>query len=321
VAYQQLRNPNLDPVVYQNGKVLGDWYGWCLATVQSAFNTGWAGPNAWDAWNNRLAYKHADRNIPSGVFVPIWFSGYSGLGHVAIYKDGQIWTSPFTHIPNFYTGYKSIDALARGYGITYVGWSEDIGGVRVVQPQPVNIPQGGNNVGEKITVDTSRILAHGVLARNGVAGRAQALDGGNVGDAWVGQELTNKFVQDLFLSDEARQWRDSSDPNSINGINNRLAAGDSAIAQVGGLQGQITNFQKTIDELNKTIELGDRATKQQLQDALNKVSDLTAKLQQANDKLGQLQQNVPPTDPSVQGQLDALNSIKAFLKKLFGDKK
>jgi hypothetical protein len=45
----------------------------------------------------------------------------------------NIWTSPYTHIPYFYTGYHSIDALAKGYGVTYLGWSEDLSGVRIVE--------------------------------------------------------------------------------------------------------------------------------------------------------------------------------------------
>jgi hypothetical protein len=45
----------------------------------------------------------------------------------------SIWTSPFRHVPYFYTGYNSVDELANGYGVTFVGWSEDIGGMRVIE--------------------------------------------------------------------------------------------------------------------------------------------------------------------------------------------
>jgi hypothetical protein len=326
VGWNQLVTPSLDPVVYQGGKALNDWYGWCLATVQAAFNAPWAGSTAWDAWSNRVSIKHADRNLPSGVYVPIWFSGYGGAGHVAIYKDGQIWTSPFTHVPNFYTGYTSIDALAKGYGITYVGWSEDIGGVQVAQyvpDAPANLT-GGNGVAEKVTVDTSRILANGVLARNGVAGRGDALDGSNGGDSYIGQDLSNALVQQLFLSDEARQWRDSSDPNSVTGINNRLSAGDAAQGQISQLQGTIDNLQKTITDIQTTASTDSTATKQDLKDALDKVANLTKQLQTANDDLAKLQQNTAPTDsgnqPASTDQANAFAGLVNFLKKLLNIK-
>lgn len=138
MAYKQLVTPDLDPFVYVNGAVLNDWYGWCLATVECAYNSPRLYPNAWAGWLDAKA-KHQDRSFPVGVYFPIWFSGYGGLGHVAIAfvnTDGSmgIWTSPFTHVPYFYTGYTSVDALARGYGVSYVGWSEDIAGMSVIAP-------------------------------------------------------------------------------------------------------------------------------------------------------------------------------------------
>lgn len=149
MAWKQDVSPNLDPYVYVNGVLLGDWYGWCLATVVYAFSTPYSGPNAWSGWVNYAQNKHADRNWPVGVYFPIWFSGYGGLGHVAIAyinTDGamNIWTSPFKHVPYFYTGYNSVDALAAGYGVQYVGWSEDIAGKTIIHYEsdtPTPAPQ------------------------------------------------------------------------------------------------------------------------------------------------------------------------------------
>lgn len=135
MSYQQVRSPNLNPYIYQEGKLLTDWYGWCLAYVQTAFAAGWAGSNAWEAWSERVNVKHGDMNLPGGVYVPIWFSGYGGLGHVAIYKDGQVTSSPWHHkaTPDVMS---SIAETERIYGVTYVGWSEDIGGTTVIQSVP-----------------------------------------------------------------------------------------------------------------------------------------------------------------------------------------
>lgn len=30
MAYRQLKTPNLDPVIYMNGKILYNWCGWCF---------------------------------------------------------------------------------------------------------------------------------------------------------------------------------------------------------------------------------------------------------------------------------------------------
>lgn len=130
--YTQLVAPNLDPVVYQNGAALTDWLGWCLAVAWTAFGGKTTSPTAWSAWTNSVQFKHTD-SLPTGVYVPVWFSGYGGSGHVAIYKDGTVWSSPYTHKSSMDV-LSSIAQLEKYYGVTYVGWSEDIGGVRVVQP-------------------------------------------------------------------------------------------------------------------------------------------------------------------------------------------
>lgn len=129
---RQVKTPNLDPVIYQNGVGLNDWSGWCLAYVQTAFGTGWAGSTAWDCWSNRLTKKHADRNLPAGVYIPIFFSGYYGMGHTAIYKDGKVWSSPLTHKP-YADVFNSIGEVERSFGVVYVGWSEDLGGTLLVE--------------------------------------------------------------------------------------------------------------------------------------------------------------------------------------------
>src|SRR5665213_3918779 len=98
--WKQLVTPNLDPYVYVNGALLTDWYGWCLATIECSFNSPRLYPNAWAGWLDSKARNtvHEDRNWPVGVYFPIWFSGYKGLGHVAIaYVNPNgtmgIWTS------------------------------------------------------------------------------------------------------------------------------------------------------------------------------------------------------------------------------------
>lgn len=133
--WRNTKTPNLDPVIYQGGKVLYNWLGWCLAYVQTAFGAGWSGSSAWDGWANRTQGRHTDWNIPKGVYVPIWFDGYwngGRYGHVAIYKDGKVWSSPYSNKP-YADVIGSIAEVERIYGMKYVGWSEFVGPTRVIE--------------------------------------------------------------------------------------------------------------------------------------------------------------------------------------------
>lgn len=133
--WRNTKTPNLDPVIYQGGKALYNWLGWCLAYVQTAFGAGWSGSTAWDGWANRTQGRHSDWNIPSGVYVPIWFDGYwngNRYGHVAIYKDGKVWSSPYSNKP-YADVLGSIAEVERIYGMKYVGWSEFVGQTRVLE--------------------------------------------------------------------------------------------------------------------------------------------------------------------------------------------
>ena len=207
-------------MVFQGGQVLNDWYGWCYAVAWTAFKGRVTNPTAWAAWL-ATAYPHKDRNLPSGVYVPIWFSGYGGAGHVALYKDGQIWTSPYTH-KAYFDRFNSIDALARYYGVTYVGWSEDIGGVRVVQP---------SNQGDIMNQDSGTELYRTGLHRDPESAGAAS--------QWNGQSAT----QALASLRNSAEWK-STDA--------KLKAYDSLAAQVADLSSRPTKdqLQAVVDQFN-----------------------------------------------------------------------
>ena len=144
MKYVQVKKPNLNvPAVL----------GWCLAYVQDAFGSGWAGDYALDGWN-RNQHNHADRNIPAGVYVPIWFDGYwTGIryGHVAIYKDGTVYSSPWSAVSAANKVHDTLGSIAeveRIYRMSYIGWSEDIGGTRVLSPVKEEDPMKADDVGD-----------------------------------------------------------------------------------------------------------------------------------------------------------------------------
>lgn len=129
-AYKQLRKPNV--------KIKTIGIGWCLWWVQEAFSASHLYPTAIAEWEKNT-YNHTG-TPPKGLWVPVFFR-MRGVpaGHVAIWApDGSIYStsSPYSLVP---VHHKNLADLNRYYGgkLTYLGWSEDIGGVRVVQPIPV----------------------------------------------------------------------------------------------------------------------------------------------------------------------------------------
>lgn len=125
MTYVQVKSPNLNVPAE---------LGMCLAYVQTAFGLGWTGSYALDGWNRNKA-NHADRSIPSGVYLPVWFTGlWDGFnyGHVVIYKDGVCFSSPYTN-KGSHDQLGNIETVERIYGMKYLGWSEDMNGQRVIK--------------------------------------------------------------------------------------------------------------------------------------------------------------------------------------------
>ena len=116
----QLVEPNLS-VVGTAGE--------CLHYAGMVFGI-YSGPNtAWEAWT-QTKYPHKDTNFPSNLSFPVWFS-WEVDGHVAIHTPNGIYTSPLAGTGHLV--YPSISALESAFGVTYVGWSEDIEGKRVIE--------------------------------------------------------------------------------------------------------------------------------------------------------------------------------------------
>ena len=108
--------------------------GLCLQRVRMCYGVGPRDPDASTAW--ALAkYRHTQTNpvsIPRGVPV-FWTGGSSGHGHIAIATgDGTCWSTDIRR-----TGYFDRVPIAEihdRWGLTLVGWTEDINGVRVWSP-------------------------------------------------------------------------------------------------------------------------------------------------------------------------------------------
>lgn len=154
MSWKQTIYPNLDDkklVIYAQGKVLLDWFLWCLAVTQKVFGVAPFAESAQIAWNWNNT-KHQDRNLPDGCFVPIWWTGgYKNYGHVAVAKRIgnriQIWSSPYTRKPffDYFEGELNvtIDTISRIYGVSYAGWTETMNTTRIIEW--VNPPQLKSN--------------------------------------------------------------------------------------------------------------------------------------------------------------------------------
>lgn len=119
--------------------------GMCLRFAQSFFGAPVAYPDAWTAWENQQFRHSASEPLPN-VPVVLWFSHYGtygapgqeyykNWGHVAPYVPGDaIYSSPATwNAGRSQSRFSTIADLERALNCKYVGWSEDLNGLRIAE--------------------------------------------------------------------------------------------------------------------------------------------------------------------------------------------
>lgn len=131
-----------------------DYAGFCLRFQQYAFPGSPAVyyPTARAAWDasgfKHFEYPNNDAAVPISYS---WVGTINGVtqdwGHAAVYVPGRgVLSSPGSGYGQQW--FSSIDELARAWGLTYLGWTEDVGGFRVVDcvespaPTPTPAPDG-----------------------------------------------------------------------------------------------------------------------------------------------------------------------------------
>lgn len=155
MGWTQLAGPNTS---------VQDQAGWCLRFTQAVFGAPARYYCAYDAWV-ATSLKHADRSLPEGVSVPVWYTWwgtingeYRNWGHACaaiwIPEEGRhkILSSP----PSGYgqAWFNDIDHMARAYNLTYEGWSEDLNGLQTVSFTSQPIPTGDDDMYAKVNIDT-----------------------------------------------------------------------------------------------------------------------------------------------------------------------
>lgn len=101
--------------------------GLCLVYVRNIFSAPPKYVTAALGWAN-AKYKHTG-NPPTDVSVPVWFK-WGTSGHVAVNVPGK---GVYSTTAKGDQVFSSVQALAKYIGGTYLGFSEDVDGVRVVE--------------------------------------------------------------------------------------------------------------------------------------------------------------------------------------------
>lgn len=141
MAYKQLVAPDLN---------VQDGAGWCLRFTQSVWGAPVRYNSAWDAWN-ATQFKHGTGEaLPEDASCVVWFSHYGTYGDPPTYDN---WGHVVTWVPGrgFLSSpgqgygqqwFNSTTEIERYFRAGYVGWSEDINGLRVIEPGSTPTPHG-----------------------------------------------------------------------------------------------------------------------------------------------------------------------------------
>lgn len=173
----QLKQPNLATV----GAL-----GYCLKYAREVFGVASKYATAWDGWVN-AKFKHQDQNFPN-VAVPIWFSyppGGTSPGHVAVrLGNGQIYSSPYQSNTT-HAVLNSIAEVEQHYRAKYVGWSEDINDVKVI------------DLGADMTLDQAKELVKQIGIISGDANVSK--------DSWITDQANHVVADPNYAAALIRQ--------------------------------------------------------------------------------------------------------------------
>lgn len=223
--------------------------GWCLEYVDNSFQVPHTFIDARSAWL-ASASKHQDRNFPQGMWLPVWFmTAIDPHWHVALLApDSSVYSAsdPNTSIPHHHA---SIDALIQYYAkadqLTYLGWTEDVGGTLVVK----------ENTMSALDIGAARILAYHVGGRNGYDGRSNALSGSSDPDL-----MANHVGHDA--GQEIWGWYNSTEGQNYRGVilPTVYSERDQAKTQVASQATTITQLQTQVKDLQTQLALQSQDT-------------------------------------------------------------
>lgn len=130
-----------------------DYAGMCLRFTQSVYGAPAQHRSAWDAWQATQFQHGTGEDLPAES-VPVWFShygtygnppSYENWGHVVAKIGDRFLSSPVGRLGTYgQSWFDSIEQIERTFNARYVGWSEDLNGLRIVEPtsDPTPTPHG-----------------------------------------------------------------------------------------------------------------------------------------------------------------------------------
>lgn len=281
--------------------------GWCWEYVSNTFginnipHTNY--PTATAAWNASTT-KHRDYNFPANVWVPIWFSlKYEPAGHVALRApDGSIYS---TSHPTNKTPYKhpSLEHLIQYYAnanpLTFLGWTEDAGGIRVIEWKAESTSQGGSSA-----VDTIKSMYWRLL------GRESDPSGINTYTKAASEKGWEFVYNDLKNSPEGQADWNRRNPDRVKDLESKAAqlaqanaALDAEKKKSAGLATSLNDSQLALKEARTLIEQAQSIA----QDDEKTIKSLTAQLAEAKKQLEEASKQPTvdepkPTAPATTGQ-------------------
>lgn len=122
----------------------GNTPGLCLANVCEGYSIGNKYDSAWEAWQH--TQQHTDRNIPSVLAVPIFYSYTTTIdgitdnyGHINVQlPNGTVWSDG-----NIYA---SIDDYTSNKLPVFVGWGESVNDYQIIQGETMETFNEGDRV-------------------------------------------------------------------------------------------------------------------------------------------------------------------------------
>lgn len=154
-----------DAIVWARSQITSrsqDWTGWCQKFVRSSFGVGGGFASAIAQWEGaRYPHWTTDPNsAPRGA--PVFWAG-GKFGHVALsLGDGRCISTDAKRRgwPDIVT----IDSISRNWGYEFLGWTEDMNGVRVYTPpkKTLNITAVFNaKTRDERVIALGRVVQHG----------------------------------------------------------------------------------------------------------------------------------------------------------------
>lgn len=230
--------------------------------------------------------------LPSVGDWVIWGATWGGgYGHIACVESVNV------------NGFTSIEQNCVPNTVTRQNhnWSGVIGWLHYLKQSPT---PGGDTM----TDDTARQVGFNYLGRNGFDGRPNALAAPQ--PDLQGQPLTNQKLNELFLSIEARNWRDGALPKVY-------ADRDAARNQVTSLTNQLNDANAKV----KTLSDANTALSKQVSEQSSVIDQLTKENAQKDAEIAKLKEQLANCGKDITINFNFFGIILWSLIKTFGKKK